>query len=110
MISWALALASPVFLPLAGWAAWRHGLDAPAEAWLGFVYVSLISQYAAFFAWYAGLAAGGVAKVGQLQLLQPFLTLAAAALLLGERLTLSTLAFAAVVVAIVALGRKMPVR
>jgi drug/metabolite transporter (DMT)-like permease len=68
-----------------------------------------VSQFLGFFPWYKGLALGGVARVGQLQLLQPFLTLAASWALLGEQLTVPMLVFAAAVVATVAIGRRMPV-
>ena len=57
------------------------------DAWLGFAYVSVFSMFLGFFAWYAGLARGGVAKAGQTQLLQTPLTLALAALVLGEHIT-----------------------
>jgi drug/metabolite transporter (DMT)-like permease len=86
-------------------AAWRHGLAAPAAAWAGFAYVAIISQFLGFFAWYRGLALGGVARVSQLQLLQPFFTLVASAFLLGERLTPATILIALVVVVAVAVGR-----
>ena len=59
-----------------------------------------------FFAWYNGLALGGIAAVGQVQLLQPFFTLFASALLLGERLDAATFVAAALVVATIALGRR----
>jgi drug/metabolite transporter (DMT)-like permease len=72
--------------------------------------VSLVSQYLGFFAWYRGLALGGIARVGQLQLLQPFLTLLFAALLVREPLDWMTAGFAGAVVACVAIGRRMPVR
>ena len=39
---------------------------------LGFLYLALISQFFAFFAWYQGMALGGVARVGQVQLLLIF--------------------------------------
>lgn len=38
-------------------------------------------------AWYCGLAAGGIARVGQLNLVQPLLALLCSAILLGERVT-----------------------
>ncbi|OAB55146.1 hypothetical protein AY600_19100 [Phormidium willei BDU 130791] len=113
VISWALVLALPVMLPaallswLAAPGAWS---TASAAAWSGFVYLALISQLAGFFAWYRGLALGGVARVGQIQLLQPFLTLIAAAWLLAEPITAATLVFASLVVGLVALGRRQPVR
>ena len=61
-----------------------------------------------FFAWYHGLALGGVMRVSQVQLLQPFLALLFAVPVLGERLQPPTLVFALAVMAVVAIGRKMP--
>ena len=84
-ICWALVLAAPLSIPLA--LAFAPGGHVGTDAWLGFAYVSLISMFLAFFAWYAGLALGGVAKAGQTQLLQTPLTLVLAALVLGEHVT-----------------------
>ena len=78
--------------------------------WAGFAYVAVFSQFLGFQAWYRGLAIGGIARVGQLQLLQVFLTLFASALLLGEKVDALEVGFAATIVLIVALGRRMPVR
>ncbi len=110
VISWALVIAAPalalLFLvtqPPVNW-------NAAASAWTGFFYLALFSQFLGFFAWYRGLALGGVAKIGQLQLLQTFVTLAAAALLLGERISRLEVAFAILVVTIVAIGRRMRVQ
>jgi drug/metabolite transporter (DMT)-like permease len=61
------------------------------------------------FAWYKGLAAGGIARVGQLQLVQPFCTLLFSALFLKETITFAMLLAAAVVVASVAIGKNAPV-
>lgn len=66
----------------------KHGISASPRAWLGFGYVAVVSAFLGFFAWYRGLAASGVAQVGQIQLVQPVLTLGWAALLLGEPLRL----------------------
>ena len=79
-------------------------------AWLGFAYVSLFSMFIGFFFWYKGLALGGIARVGQVQLIQPFLTLLGAAVILGELLELRTFLFALAIIAVVAIGRKMPIR
>ena len=81
-ICWALLLALPLSLPLT--LAFLPGGHVGTDAWLGFAYVSLFSMFLGFFAWYAGLSAGGVAKAGQTQLLQTPLTLALSALVLGE--------------------------
>jgi drug/metabolite transporter (DMT)-like permease len=101
-ICWALVLSAPLTAAIATAAAATTGVHADATAWLGFAYVSVVSMFLAFFAWYAGLARGGVAKVGQIQLAQPVLTLAWSALLLGEPVGPLTLLTALAVLASVA--------
>jgi drug/metabolite transporter (DMT)-like permease len=110
VISWALILAMPVLLPVTVWLGWRYGLQASAQAWCGFAYVSVFSMFIGFFFWYRGLALGGIARVGQVQLVQPFLTLLGAAYLLDESLNFNNMAFALAVIVVVALGRRMNIR
>ncbi len=106
-ICWALVLSAPVCAVVAVAAAASSDVgSAGATAWLGFAYVSLVSMFLGFFAWYAGLARGGVAKVGQVQLAQPLLTLGWSALLLGERVGPGALAAALGVVACVVLTQR----
>lgn len=105
VICWALVIAAPVLSVPFAKAVLQHGLVASPTAWLGFGYVSIISQLLAFFPWYQGLAIGGVARVGQMQLLQPFLTILASAILLGEAIAPFTLIAAMIVVTSVAIGR-----
>jgi drug/metabolite transporter (DMT)-like permease len=84
VICWALVLSLP-FMAAASFAFLPEtftGIGMPA--WAGLVYVSLFSMLIGFVFWYRGLAQGGIAAVGQLQLLQPFMGLALAATLLGE--------------------------
>lgn len=113
VICWALVLAAPFLLIPVGWLGWEQHLHHPGpvglRTWLAFGYVSLFSQFIGFFAWYAGLAKGGTARVGQVQLLQIFFTIAFAALFFGETVAPSTWLFAAAVVATVVLGRKAAV-
>ena len=110
VICWALVLSLPVLLPLSSWLGWRDGITASPQAWAAFAYVSLFSMFIGFFFWYKGLALGGIARVGQVQLLQPFMTLLGAAVIVGEKLEADNLLFAAAVIAVVAIGRKMAVR
>jgi drug/metabolite transporter (DMT)-like permease len=65
----------PVTIPLAVALAPSDPGAVPAGAWAGFAYVTVLSQYLGFFAWNAGLALGGIARVSQVQLLQTFVTL-----------------------------------
>lgn len=105
VISWALVLSFP-FLVVPAWLHVGGATTAPLAAWLGFAYVSLVSMYLGFFAWYRALAQGGIAAVGQVQLLQPFLTLLFSALLLGERLEPAMFIAAGLVIATIATGRR----
>ncbi len=89
-ICWALLLSMPLVAPLAAFVTLTRDVTGGTDAWLGFAYVSLVSMFLGFFAWYAGLARGGVAKIGQVQLAQPVLTLVWAVLLLGEQVGLAT--------------------
>ena len=111
VICWSLAVAVPL-LAVAGLLALVRLRSAgaaslaevPASAWLGLLYLGVVSQLAGFVPWYRGMVLGGVARVSQLQLLQPFLTIAASALLLGEAITLPAVAAATAVIITVAVG------
>ncbi|WP_229509132.1 DMT family transporter [Massilia sp. CCM 8734] len=113
VISWALVLSVPLVLPLLIWLALPQldrMAEAGARAWIGFAYVSIFSMFIGFFFWYRGMARGGIARVGQVQLLQPFMTLAGAWLLLGEPLEPANIGFALAVIAVVAIGRRMQIK
>jgi drug/metabolite transporter (DMT)-like permease len=111
-ICWVLVGSLPFTLPTAVAFAPADSAAFAAvrvSAWVGFAYVALVSMWLGFFAWYRALALGGVVRVSQVQLVQPFLSLLAAVPLLGERLAWSTAGFALAVVAVVFIGRTMPV-
>lgn len=84
VISWALVVALPLTLVAAWWAVPATWPAVSGAAWLSLVYVSVFSMWIGFIFWYRGLAQGGIAAVGQLQLLQPFFGLMLAAWLLQE--------------------------
>lgn len=114
VICWTLVLTAPFLVVPVAWLGWQQHLAHPGplalRTWLAFGYVTLFSQFIGFFAWYAGLAMGGTARVGQVQLLQIFFTIAFASLFFGETVAPSTWLFAAAVIATVMLGRKAAVR
>jgi drug/metabolite transporter (DMT)-like permease len=101
VISWALLLSAPVMLPLALWTAPPDLSVIGPAAWVGLAYVSIFSMLIGFVFWYRGLAQGGTAAVGQLQLLQPFLGLMLAWAILGEPVTPAMIAATIVVIACV---------
>jgi len=106
VISWALVLSLPIMLALALLTLPASFAAVERPAWIGLAYVSLFSMLIGFVFWYRGLAQGGIAAVGQLQLLQPFFGLAIAAALLNEPVTWTMLAVTAGVILCVAGARK----
>ncbi|UFS56122.1 DMT family transporter [Comamonadaceae bacterium M7527] len=104
VISWALVIASPITLP-GMWLTWPTD-TMPTASWLALGYVALFSMWIGFFAWYRGLALGGVMRVSQVQLLQPFLGILFSIPLLGEQWSWTAAVFAAAVVACVMVGRR----
>lgn len=106
VISWALVLSLPVMLPLALWTLPEDLGAISTSGWLALAYVSLFSMMIGFIFWYRGLALGGIASVGQLQLLQPFMGFVLAAGLLHETVSLPMLATALLVVLCVAGSRR----
>ncbi|WCK13215.1 DMT family transporter [Agrobacterium tumefaciens] len=106
VISWALVLSLPLMLPLAFFTGPQTLAGIDPQAWGGLAYVSLFSMLIGFIFWYRGLALGGIAAVGQLQLLQPFFGLVLAATLLHEEVSPAMIAITLVVVLCVAGARK----
>ncbi len=106
VISWALVLAMPVMIPLMLLRMPDSLAAVDTPAWIGLGYVSLFSMLIGFVFWYRGLSLGGIAAVGQLQLLQPFFGLALAATLLNEQVSALMLAATLIVVACVAGARR----
>lgn len=106
VISWALVLALPFMIPLVFLRLPSSFATVSLPAWIGLAYVSLFSMFIGFIFWYRGLAQGGIAAVGQLQLLQPFFGLAVAAGLLHEEVSVGMLAVTIGVILCVAGSRK----
>jgi drug/metabolite transporter (DMT)-like permease len=102
VISWALVGSLPAMAVLAIATLPDVWTDIAAPAWIGLAYVSIFSMLIGFVFWYRGLALGGIAAVGQLQLLQPFFGLALAGLMLGEPVAWTMVAVTGVVVLCVA--------
>lgn len=110
VICWALVLAFPfIIIPAISYAP-ESLSNIPVKGYASFLYLALVSQLFAFFVWYKGLALGGIARVSQTQLLQPFITLLVSALFLGEVIDTETMVFVFLVVSSVWIGERMPIR
>jgi len=110
VISWILVIGLPLSLPAAALTMPQDAGQIALKPWLGLLYVALFSQWIGFFAWNAGLAMGGIARVSQVQLLQPFVTFALASFFNDETITLQILLFAAAVVVTVAISTRTRAR
>ena len=107
VISWALVLSLPVMaVAMLWWWPTNPLASVSASGWLSLAYVALFSMFLGFVFWYRGLAQGGIAAVGQLQLLQPFLGLALAAALLHEQVSAAMLIVTVAVVLCVVGAKK----
>lgn len=106
VICWALVLALPVMAPLTWLMSPASFAEITLPAWLSLGYVSVFSMLIGFVFWYRGLAQGGIAAVGQLQLLQPFFGLTLAATLLHEQVSMGMLGVCVAVILCVAGAKK----
>ncbi|MCK1983785.1 MULTISPECIES: DMT family transporter [Peribacillus] len=109
VIAWAIMIGAPFFIIPVGLNLTTEMLHAPLQAWIGFIYLAFVSQFLAYVAWYSGMAMGGIARVSQIQYLQPFLMILFATVFLDESITIFTLVIAVIVVFSVILGKNAPV-
>jgi drug/metabolite transporter (DMT)-like permease len=110
VISWQVVIGLP-FALLATLLLWPGSLaQVPVSSWVGLAYVGLVSQYSAFFVFNAAMARIGIARVGQIMLLQPFVIVVLALPVNHEEIRLETLLFAAAVIAVVFVGQRMRVK
>lgn len=110
VIAWAILMGAPFFIIPVGLSLSSTMLEAPIEAWISVLYLGVVSQFLAYVAWYGGMSLGGIAKVGQIQYLQPFLMIGFSVLFLEESITWLTIVFAIIVVMCVIMGKNAPVK
>ncbi|MFD2444033.1 DMT family transporter [Bacillus sp. CGMCC 1.16607] len=109
VIAWAILIGVPFFIIPVGFSLSVNMLQAPIEAWISLFYLGIVSQFLAYVAWYGGMSLGGIARVGQIQYLQPFLMIGFSVLFLGESITWLTIVLAIIVVICVIIGKNAPV-
>jgi len=110
-LSWAMLLLAPFAAVPFVWSMADVSLATIAwSSWAGFAYAGMVSMFLASVFWYRGLAAGGIARIGQINLLLPLAALAWSALLLGEEITTTAVVCAVVVFAAMVVCLKSRVR
>ena len=106
VVSWALVLTLP-FNIIATYFFYETSFSSVSlQALISLSYVGLFSMYIGFFFWYKGIAIGGISRVGQVQLIQPFLTIVAAFFLTNEKITFLNILFALMVLVVIIIGGK----
>ncbi len=109
VIAWSIMIGAPFFVIPVVLNLTTEMLYAPIQAWVSFIYLAVVSQFLAYVAWYSGMAMGGIARVSQIQYLQPFLMILFATIFLDESITLFTILIAVIVVFSVLFGKNTPV-
>ncbi|MCF1450823.1 DMT family transporter [Agrobacterium vitis] len=111
VICWTLVASLPLLIPATiATASWNDFAALPIVPWAAFAFLALVNSLIGFFFWYQALAIGGIARVSQVQLLQPFFTWLFAVWFLGEAFSFITLVFTALTVAVVVVGKRTSVR
>ena len=110
VISWALVISLPINL-FASYLFYEINYASISfQAIISLTYVGLFSMFIGFFFWYKGIAIGGISRVGQVQLIQPFLTIVGAYFLTNEKITTLNILFAFMVLIVIIIGRKTKIQ
>jgi drug/metabolite transporter (DMT)-like permease len=110
VISWALVISLPINL-FASYLFYEINYNSISfQAIISLTYVGLFSMFIGFFFWYKGIAIGGISRVGQVQLIQPFLTIVGAYFLTNEKITTLNILFAFMVLIVIVIGRKTKIQ
>lgn len=109
VIAWAIVIGAPFFVIPVVMDFSVEMLTAPFQAWVSLFYLAIVSQFLAYIVWYGGMALGGVARVSQLQYIQPFIMIIFATIFLDESITLVTIVTAIIVVVSVIVGKNAPI-
>ena len=110
VISWALVISLPINI-FASYLFYEINYSSISfQAIISLTYVGLFSMFIGFFFWYKGIAIGGISRVGQVQLIQPFLTIVGAYFLTNEKITTLNILFAFMVLIVIMIGRKTKIQ
>jgi drug/metabolite transporter (DMT)-like permease len=107
VMCWTLVISLPVLLPASVWLYDATALSRLSGQGLGaLLFLALVNSLLGFFSWNRALALGGIQRISQLQLLQPFFTFVFAMALMDESWNWGTPAVCAVVIVLVWLAKR----
>ncbi len=106
-LCWSMIFLAPCALAILLWSANDLETDSvPFSSWVGMAYVGIVSMFLASVFWYRGLAAGGVSRIGQINLLLPLVALLWSWLFLDEEITATALICSIVVFVAMVMSQK----
>lgn len=108
VMCWTLVVSLPLLLP-ASVLLYDHQVmtGLPSEGLWALGFLAFINSLLGFFSWNRALALGGIQRISQLQLLQPFFTYVFAIILMGEIWNWVTAGVCALVVGLVWLAKRV---
>lgn len=109
VISWTLVISLPILIIPTIWYMPQDINAIPYSGYIYFLYLGLVSQLFAFFAWYKGLSLGGIARVSQVQLIQTSVTLYASSVLLEEKISMVMIIFTVLIIFTVWISKHMSI-
>jgi drug/metabolite transporter (DMT)-like permease len=108
VMCWTLVISLPVLLPVSLWLYDSQTIATlPGQGVAALLFLALINSLLGFFSWNRALALGGIQRISQLQLLQPFFTFAFSIFLMGELWNWLTPAVCAIVIVLVWLSKRI---
>ena len=108
VMCWTLVISLPVLLPVSLWLYDGEAIaNLPGQGVAALLFLALVNSLLGFFSWNRALALGGIQRISQLQLLQPFFTFAFSIWLMGELWNWLTPAACVVVIVLVWLSKRI---
>ena len=104
---WTLVINLPVLVPLSllNFSAGDFGGFGNVQ-WGALAFLAFVNSLLGFFSWNRALAIGGIQRISQLQLLQPFFTYAYSIVLMNEPLDALALVICIAVIGLVVLSKR----
>ena len=107
VMCWTLVVSLPILLPASLWLYDGETIaNLPDIGVAALLFLALINSLLGFFSWNRALALGGIQRISQLQLLQPFFTFAFSIFLMGESWNWLTPIVCVVVIVLVWLSKR----
>lgn len=107
VMCWTLAISLPIVVVLSACVFSKAAVEGLNGAgWGALAFLAFVNSLLGFFSWNRALALGGIQRISQLQLLQPFVTYAYSVVFMHELFDWPTLGMCAVVILLVVVSKR----